>query len=179
MSLGQRVDALVEQGLLSEALTQLRSESSIPLHLSATVVHLQSHVGDLLKAQAGAELLLKKELDPRSSALCKEVIGRSLLVHGRSQADGLRLLLEARSTAEEKLGAVEDARYSCGYVDALLHRIGISEAASELPKLRKIVLVSGDAFALALMHILQAEVRTKQGQLAKASADLRMTHDST
>ena len=177
MSLGQRVDALVEQGLLSEALTQLRSESSIPLHLSATLVHLQSHVGDLLKAQAAAELLLKKELDPRSSALCKEVIGRSLLVHGRSQADGLRLLLEARSTAEEKLGAVEYARYSCGYVDALLHRIGISEAASELPKLRKIVLVSGDAFALALMHILQAEVRTKQGQLAKASADLRMTHD--
>jgi DNA-binding NtrC family response regulator len=177
MSLGQRVDALVEQGLLSEALTQLRSESSIPLQLSATLVHLQSHVGDLLKAQAAAELLLKKELDPRSSALCKEVIGRSLLVHGRSQADGLRLLLEARSTAQEKLGAVEHARYSCGYVDALLHRIGISEAVSELPKLRKIVLVSGDAFALAVMHILQAEVRTKQGQLAKAAVDLRMTHD--
>ena len=47
MSLGQRVDALVEQGLLSEALTQLRSESSIPLHLSATLVHLQSHVGNV------------------------------------------------------------------------------------------------------------------------------------
>src|SRR5215203_3330001 len=97
MSLSQRIDALVEQGLLSEALEQLRAETSLPASLAATVVHIRSHVGDLLKAQASAEVLLKKQLDPRSSALCKEVVGRSLLVHGRSQSDGLRLLMEARS----------------------------------------------------------------------------------
>ena len=34
----------------------------------------------------------------------------------------------------------------------------------ELPELRKAVMISGDAFALAVMHLLQAEVRTKQGQ---------------
>ena len=75
MSLGQRVHGLIEQGLLAEALAHLRAESSIPQSLAATLIHLQSHVGDLLKAQAAAELLLKKELDPRSSALCKEAVG--------------------------------------------------------------------------------------------------------
>jgi hydrogenase-4 transcriptional activator len=36
---------------------------------------------------------------------------------------------------------------------------------------------SGDAFSLAVLHLLQAEVRTKQGQLTRAAADLRVTHD--
>ncbi len=177
MSLSQRVEALIHNGLLSEALEQLTVEKSLPIPLVATRIYLQSHAGDLLHAQAAAEQLVRKESEPRVVALCKEVVGRSLLVHGRSQSEGIRQLLEAREIASTKLGAPDSVRYACGYVDALLHRVGIEEAAAEIPALRKKVLASGDVLSLALTHLLQAEIRIKQGQLGRAVSDLLASSD--
>ena len=120
--------------------------------------------------------MLRRKVEPRTSAICKEVIGRSLLVVGDRPANGLRLVFEARDIARTSLGLVAYARYSADHVAILLHRVGINEASAQIQPYGKIVLASGRSVA-TLTHLIQAEIRIKQGHLVKAGRDLSTVED--
>jgi hypothetical protein len=177
MSLTPRIEALVDGGHYKEALDALKSESSLPESLAATRLFLNSHLSDLKKAQSAAEVMLRRSVEARTLAICKEIVGRSLLVHGDRPSEGLRLSEEARDAAKASLGLVAYARYSADHVAILLHRIGINEATAQIQPLRKLVLASGDLRALTLTHLIQAEIRIKQGHLARALRDLNIVED--
>lgn len=172
MSLSHRVEALVNGGDYSAAYTALNSEVSLPEHLSATKTFLLSHLGDLRKAQIAAESLQRRHRETRTLAICKQVIARSLLVHGELFGEGLKLSAESVEIARTSLGLVTHARYKAEHVANLLHRVSIDEAAAQVPSLRRIVLASGDLLALVATHLVHAEIRFKHGQLGAARRDL-------
>jgi len=177
MSLSQRVSTLVERGEYQEASSALAAEASLPEELIATKILVNSHLGDLRKAQTAAEVLLRRHTEPKTAAICKSIIGRSILVHGGPTSEGLKFVEDARGIAHQKLGPIEFARYSAEYVSTLLHRVGISEAAAQVQALRNVVLNSGDARALTSTHLIQAEISFKQGHLVKAVNHLETAED--
>ena len=177
MSLSLRVEALLGQGLLSQAKALLDAEPSLPSSLYATQIHLQTQTGDPQQARLAAEALLKRQVDRQTEIVCLEVIGRSLLVYGRSQGDALRALRKARQLAAEHCSSSVEARLASSHVDALLHWVSLEEAAEEIPALRRLAFKAGDAGSLITTHLLQAEIRTKRMQLNRAIAELRVAQD--
>jgi DNA-binding NtrC family response regulator/tetratricopeptide (TPR) repeat protein len=177
MSLNHRVDALIDGGEYKSALALLSTEPSLPESLMASMVFLQAHVGDLRKARGAAETLLKRHTEPRTSAICRQVLSRSLLVHGDHASEGLKLSSEAVEIARRHLGPAAHARYAAEHVLTVLHRVSINEASTQISTLRRLVLASGDVQALISTHLIQAGIRIKQAQLRKALLDLRTIQD--
>jgi hydrogenase-4 transcriptional activator len=177
MSLNQRIQTLVDRGEYQDAFNALSGEASLPENLAATKIFLQSQIGELRMAQTHAEGLLRRHTEKQTAAICKAVIGRSILVHGGASSQGLKLVEDAREIARVHLGLVEYARYTADYVATLLHRVGIGEAAAQVQPLRNVVLTSGDARALVSTHLIQAEIAFHQGYLSRASNHLSTTED--
>jgi DNA-binding NtrC family response regulator len=177
MSLSQRVEALVNQGFLSEAMALLSQHETLPHSLMSLRAYIQTQTGNPLEAQRVAESLLRRHVEPACAATCWEIIGRSLLVHGRSRTDAIKSLQQARQIANDHLDAVAQSRLACSQVDALLHWVSIEDATVEIPGMRRLALKAGDAWSLISTHLLQAEVRTKHGSLSRADIELRTAGD--
>lgn len=172
MSLANRVQALIDNGEYRDALRVLDNHDGFPVELAATKLFLESHSGDLACAQRFAERMLQRPQPPTAAAVCKQVVGRSMLVHGQGASAGLRHCSEALEIAAKSLSKTLSARFLADYVTTLLHRVGINEAAAELHGLRSQALAAGDALALISANLLQAEIRVKQTRYRDASLDL-------
>jgi hypothetical protein len=173
----QRIEWLISRGLYSDAFDALAEVPQLTERLATRRLFLSSHIGDLRAAQAKAEPLLRRHTEPYTAAVCKEVIGRSMLVHSDRPSEGLRLCSESREIARVHLGPVEYARQSAEFVAMLLQRVGIAEALEQMPQLRALVLSTGDVQSLTMSHLIRAEIRFKQGQRGPAIRDLGTASD--
>lgn len=168
MSVSHRISTLVDSGQYSAAQAVLGEHAHLSDALQGVRIFLESQTGDLKQAQTAAELLLKRCKEPETQATCKQVIGRSLLVHAVRPNEGLALSAEAKDIARSRLSTTLAARYLADHVTTLLQRVGISHAATELPLLRRTVLASGDPLALIQTHLIQSEIDFKRGLLRHA-----------
>ncbi len=160
----------VERGLLKDAASAIDNRPDCSRSLRVLRVRLEAHVGSPFTARDQAQNFLNQNLSLTEKAGCLEVIGRVSLSVGEST--GLRAMRQAVAFAREAGDELLETRLFARLVEALLLWVGIEQAASEIPTLRRAALHVGDAYSVIAWHGLVAEIQGKRRLLAQAAASV-------
>lgn len=161
----------VEHGLFKDAAAAIDHRPDCPRSLHVLRVRLEAHVGSAFLAHDQAQNFLKQNLTLTEKAGCLEVVGRVSLSVGES-AVGLRAMRRAVALAREAKDELLETRLLARLVEALLLWVGIEQAATEIPNLRRAAFHVGDAYSLVAWHGLVAEIQGKRRLLAQAAASV-------
>ena len=161
----------VERGLLKDASAAIDDRPDCSRSLRVLRVRLEAHVGSPFTARDQAQNFLKQNLSLTEKAGCLEVIGRVSLSVGESTT-GLRAMRQAVAFAREAGDELLETRLLARLVEALLLWVGIEQAATEIPNLRRAAFHVGDAYSVIAWHGLVAEIQGKRRLLAQAAASI-------
>jgi len=160
---------LVDQGRFGDALAVLSAAPNSDLASSVLRAFLEGLVGNFENAAKLATGLLPRHLTHLQKAYCLETSARAA-----PQLEAQRLLRNAQELFAKTDDAVEFARFTVRYGRAVLNLVGVEAAYTELPRVRRAVLKSGDIYAVVDSHLLTAETEAKRNKRARSEAHLRV-----
>jgi DNA-binding NtrC family response regulator len=161
----------VEHGLFKDAAAAIDDRPDCSRSLQVLRARLEAHVGSQFRAHDQAQNFLKQNLTLIEKASCLEVVGRVSLSVGESAA-GVRSMRQAVALAREARDDLLETRLLARLVEALLLWVGIEQAATEIPNLRRAAFHVGDAYSLIAWHGLVAEIKGKRRLLVQAGASV-------
>ena len=159
---------LIDVGRLGDAISQLGAGSSSDVAGLVLSASLRGIIGEVQEAAELADQALSHHLTNAQRAICFETQAKTC-----APAEAQRLLRLAHELMSSGSESAALARFSVRYGRAVLNHLGIEAAFAELPRVRRLVLASGDAQAAIDLHLLNAETEAKRNKRSRSHAHLR------
>ncbi|HXG86686.1 MAG TPA: sigma-54 dependent transcriptional regulator [Vicinamibacterales bacterium] len=175
MIIDSHTKSLIEAGELRKAAEWLHARAELSQNDRILRAELELQLGDIQVALESTEAILREHLETSARAYCLGIAGRALGRMGNVPAGTAKLrnaieLVAARNPALA-------AQLLAELVGALISWVGIEPALTELPRLRRVSLASGNLRALVQFHIAQGRIYAMRGWLSRAENEGRFAAD--